>query len=114
MARGRVSVAVDLLPFGVAANEGDAMVSPTTIPERNKRCASLMIFTLMLVVTVKWLLSLVSSSVLKRSRDAESVKQFQQGGKKEKFRESSGKRGKIAGLLPSRLSSFDLGPGVFE
>ena len=90
------------------------MASPTTIPERNKRCASLMIFTLMMVVTVKWLLSLVSASVLKRSRDAESVKRFQQGGKRGKFRESPGKRGKIAGLLPGRLSFFDLGPGVFE
>src|SRR4249920_226410 len=77
------SVALDLVPFGVVvASEGDAMVSPATIPERNKRCASLMIFTLMMVVTVKWLLSLVFASVLKRSRDDESVKRFQQGGKR--------------------------------
>jgi len=73
------------------------MVSPATIPERNNRCASLMNFTLMMVVTVKWLLSLVFASYLKRSRDAESVKQFQQSGKRGKFWESSGKRGKIAG-----------------
>jgi len=109
------SVALDLVPFGVeVASEGDAMVSPATIPERNKRCASLMIFTLMMVVTVKWLLSLVFASVPKRSRDAESVKRFQQGGKRGKFWEGLGKRGKIAGLLPGRLSFFDLGPGVFE
>jgi hypothetical protein len=67
-----------------------------------------------MVVTVKWLLSLVFASVLKRSRDAESVKRFQQGGKRGKFWESPGKRGKIAGLLPGWLSFFDLGPGVFE
>jgi len=56
-----------------------------------------MIFTLMMVVTVKWLLSLVFSSVPERSRDAESVKRFQQDGKKGKFWEGLGKRGKIAG-----------------
>ena len=48
----------------------------------------------MMVVTVTWLLSLVLASYLKRSRDAESVKRFQQGGKRGKFRESPGKRGK--------------------
>jgi hypothetical protein len=53
-------------------------------------------------------------SCLKRSRDAESVKRIQQGGKRGKFRESPGKRGKIAGVLPGRLRFFDLGPGVFE
>lgn len=90
------------------------MVRPATIPERNNRCASLMIFTLMMIVTVEWLLSLVFASYLKRSRGAESAKRFQQGGKRGKFWESPGERGKIAGLLPGRLSFFDLGPGVFE
>ena len=64
--------------------------------------------------TVKWFLLLVSASYLKRSKDAESVKWFQRDGKRGKFRESPGERGKIAGLLPGRLSFFDLGPGVFE
>ena len=54
------------------------------------------------------------SSYLKRSRDTEPVQWSQQGGKREKFWESPGERGKIAGLLPGRLSFFDLGPGVFE
>jgi hypothetical protein len=40
---------------------------------------------LMMVVAVKWLLSLVSSVYVKRSRDTESVKRFQQGGKRGKF-----------------------------
>jgi hypothetical protein len=66
------SVALDLVPFGVVvANEGDAIVSPAAIPERNNRCASFMIFTLMMCVAVKWLLSLVFASDLKRSRDTE-------------------------------------------
>jgi hypothetical protein len=90
------------------------MVSPAIIPERNKRCASRVIFKLMMVVTVIWLLSLVLAGYLKRSRDAESVKSFQQGGKRGEFQESPAKRGKIAGLLPGRLSFFELGPGVFE
>jgi hypothetical protein len=68
----------------------------------------------MMVVTAKWLLSLVFGSYLKHSRDAESVKWFQHGGKRGRFWESPGERGKIAGLLPGRLSFFDLGPGVFE
>lgn len=35
------SVAFDLVVFGVVvASEGDAMVSPATIHDRNKRCAS--------------------------------------------------------------------------
>jgi hypothetical protein len=106
---------VDSISFGVSvANEGDAVVSPATMTERNNRYVSFLIFMLMMVVTVKWLLSLVSTSVLKRSKDAESVKRFQQGGKRGKFWEGPGKRGKIAGLLPGRLSFFDLGPGVFE
>lgn len=73
-----------------------------------------MIFTLMMNVTEKWLLSLVFASYLKRSRDAESVKRFQQGGKRGKFWESHGKREKIDGSLPGRLSIFDLRPGIFE
>ncbi len=36
------------------------MVSPASIPEKNNRCASLMIFILMMIVTVNRLLSLVS------------------------------------------------------
>jgi hypothetical protein len=44
-----------------------------------------MIFMLMMVVAIKWLLSLVFARYLKRSRDAESVKRFQQGGKRGKF-----------------------------
>ena len=90
------------------------MVSPATIPERNNRCARLLICMSMMVVTVKWFLSLVSASYLKRSRDAESVKWFQQGGKRGKFWESPGKREKIDGSLPGRLSIFDLRPGIFE
>jgi hypothetical protein len=90
------------------------MVSPAIIPERNKRFASRVIFMLMMVVTVIWLLSLVLAGYLKRSRDAESVKSFQQGGKRGKFRESSGERGKIVSLLPGWLSFFELRPGVFE
>jgi len=69
---------------------------------------------LMLADTVKWLLSLVFASYLKRSRDAESVKRFQQGGKRGKFWERFDERRQIAGLLPSRLSFFEPGPGVFE
>lgn len=65
-------------------------------------------------VTATCKMALVFASVLKRSRDAESVKRFQQGGKRGKFWEGPGKQGKIAGLLPGRLSFFDLGPGVFE
>jgi hypothetical protein len=54
------SVALEVVPFGVVvASEGDAMVSPAIIPERNSRYASIMIFMLMMVVTVTWLLSLV-------------------------------------------------------
>jgi len=49
-----------------------------------------MIFMLMMVLTVKWILSLVFASYLKRSRDAESVKRFQQGVKRGKFWESPG------------------------
>jgi hypothetical protein len=64
--------------------------------------------------TVKRLLTLVFASYLKRSRDTESVQWSQQGEKRGKFWESPGERGKIAGLLPGRLSFFDLGPGVFE
>jgi hypothetical protein len=59
----------------VVASDGDAMVNPATIPERNNRHASRLIFMLMMVVTVKWLRSLVSTSYLKRSRDAASVKE---------------------------------------
>jgi len=66
------------------------------------------------VVTVIWLLILVLASYLKRSRDAESEKWFQQSEKREKFWESPGKRGKIAGLLPGWLRFFDLRPSVFE
>ena len=69
------------------------MVSPATIPERNNRCASLMIFMLMMVLTGKLFLSLVFASYLKGSRDAESVKRFQQGEKRGKFWEFPGKRG---------------------
>ena len=90
------------------------MVSSAIIPEKNNRCASNIIFMLMMVVAIKWLLSLVFSGYLKRSRDAESVKRFQQGGKRVKFWESPSERGKIAGLLQGQLSFFDLGPGVFE
>ena len=90
------------------------MVSPAAIPEINNRWASLMIFMLLKVVAVKWLLSLIIASYLKRSRDAESVQWLQQGGKKGKFWESAGERGKIAGLLPGQLGFFNLGPGVFE
>ena len=90
------------------------MVSPSIIPEKNNRCASNVIFMLMMVVAVKWLLSLVSSVYLKRSRDAESVKRFQRGGKRGKFWERFDERRQIAGLLPSRLSFFEPGPGVFE
>jgi hypothetical protein len=49
---------------------------------------------LMMVVTVIWLLSLVLAGYLKRSRDAESVKRFQQGGKRGKFRESPANEGR--------------------
>ncbi len=90
------------------------MVSPAIIPEKNKRCASNMIFMLLMVVAVKWLLSWVFARYLKRSRDAESVKRFQQGGKRGKFRERFYERRQIAGLLPGRLGFFEPGPGVFE
>ena len=68
----------------------------------------------MIVVTVIGPLSLVFAGYLKRSRDAESVKNFQHGGKRGKFRRSPGKRRKIVGLLPGRTSFFQLGPGVFK
>ena len=90
------------------------MVSPATIPERNNRCVSLTSFMLKNVVTVIWLLILVLASYLKRSREAESVKRPQQGGKRGKFWKSPGERGKIAGLLPGWLSFLDLRPSVFE
>jgi hypothetical protein len=68
------SVALDSIPFDVVvASEGDSLASPATIPERNIRYASLLIFMLMMVVTVKWLLSLVFDSYLNGSRDAESA-----------------------------------------
>ena len=98
----------------MAAVKRGSIVNPATIPERNNRCAKSMIVMLRVVVTVIWLLALVLAGYLKRSRDVESVKSFQQGGKRGKFRESLGKRGKIVGLLPGCLSFFELGPGVFE
>jgi hypothetical protein len=73
-----------------------------------------MIFMLTMVAPANWLLVLIYASSLKRSRDAESVKRFQLGGKRGKSWETPGKRGEIAGVLPGRLSFFDLGPGVFE
>jgi hypothetical protein len=73
-----------------------------------------MSLTLMMVVPVKVILALSFVICLKRSRDTESVKWFQQSGKSEKFWESPGKQAKIAGLLLGRPSLFDLGPGVFE
>jgi hypothetical protein len=60
--------------LGVVASEGDAMVVPAIIPEKNNRHARCLIFMLMMVVTVKWLLSLVFTSYLKRSRHVVSVK----------------------------------------
>jgi hypothetical protein len=70
-----VAVALDSISFGVVASEGDAMVVPATIPEKNNRHARRLTFMLMILVPVKWLLSLVFASYLKRSRDAASVKE---------------------------------------
>jgi hypothetical protein len=53
-------------------------------------------------------------SYLKSSRDARSVKGFQQLEKRGKFWEVSGEQEKIVNLLPDRLSFFDLGPGILE
>ena len=50
----------------------------------------------------------------KRSRDTESVKRFQQGGKRGKFRESPGKRGKHGRFVTGPAELFELRPGVFE
>jgi hypothetical protein len=61
------------------------LVSPATIPEKINRCASLMNFASMMVITVKFLLSLVFASCLKRSRDADPGKSFQQGGTRGRF-----------------------------
>jgi hypothetical protein len=69
------SVALDSISFGVVASEGDTMVVPATNPEKNNRHARRLIFMLMIVVTVKWLLSWVFTSYLKRSRDVASVKE---------------------------------------
>jgi hypothetical protein len=69
------SVALESISFGVVASEGDAMVVPATIPEKNNRHARRLTFMLMILVPVKWLLSLVFTSYLKRSRDAVSVKE---------------------------------------
>jgi hypothetical protein len=55
----------------------------------------IMIFMLLMVVNIKWLLSLVSARYLKRSRDAESVKRFQQGGKRGKFWERFDEGGRL-------------------
>jgi len=53
-------------------------------------------------------------SYLKSSRDAGSVKGFQQVEKRGKLWEHSGKQEKIVSLLPGPLSFFELGPGVLE
>jgi muconolactone delta-isomerase len=74
---------------------------------------SLMSFMLKMVVTVM-VPVLAFANYLKRSRDTESVKRLQQGGKRGKFWESFGEWGKIAGLLPGWLSFLDLRPSVFE
>ena len=58
--------------------------------------------------------ALILSRYLKSSRDAGSVKGFQQVEKREKFWERSGEQEKMVSLLPGRLSFFDLGPGVLE
>jgi len=45
------SAVLDLVSFGVVvAIEGEAIVSPATIPKRNNSGASFMIITLMMVV----------------------------------------------------------------
>ena len=89
------SAVLELVSFGVVvAIEGEAIVSPATIRKRNNSCASFMIITLMHVddgCRVKWLLSVVFSSYLKRSRAADPGKWWQQVGKRSKFRESSAK-----------------------
>jgi hypothetical protein len=61
-----------------------------------------------------WLPSWIRSSYLKSSRDAGSVKGFQQVEKRGKFWERSGEQENIVSLLTGRLSFFDLGPGVLE
>ena len=61
-----------------------------------------------------WPPALIFSRYLKSSRDAGSVKGFQQVEKRGKFWERSGEQEKIVSLLPGRLSFFDLGPGVLE
>ena len=61
-----------------------------------------------------WPPAWILSRYLKSSRDAGSVKGFQQVEKRGKFWERSGEQKKLVSLLPGRLSFFDLGPGVLE
>jgi hypothetical protein len=61
-----------------------------------------------------WPPALILSRYLKSSREARTVKGFQQVEKRGKFWERSGEQEKIVSLLPGRLSFFDLGPGVLE
>ena len=61
-----------------------------------------------------WPPALILSRSLKSSRDAGSVKGFQQVEKGGKLWEYSGEQEKIVSLLLGRLSFFELGPGVLE
>ena len=61
-----------------------------------------------------WPPALILSRSLKSSRDAGSVKGFQQVEKRGKLWEHSGEQEKIVSLLPGPLSCFELGPGVLE